>query len=154
MGVADTSAQSAAPGPSLLFRLPRPTYLILIFLVFGITPVALYGGPGEGAPAKISLLTLFYLVPVLAALYIARTSTKIDQDAIRVSAIFGSRTLDWADIRGLSVDGRNVYAVIGNGSVRLPCVRQRDLTIIAAASGGRLPELPLPRIKSAPSRHR
>jgi Bacterial PH domain len=137
-----------------VFRLPKPTYLVLIFLVFGITPLALYGGPGEGSPARISALTLLYLIPVLAAVFIARTSTRVDSSGIRVSAIFGSRMLDWTQVRGLSVTGRNVYAVTEGGSLRLPCVRQRDLTAIAQASGGALPELPEPMVKSAPGRRR
>jgi hypothetical protein len=137
-----------------VFRLPKPTYLVLIFLVLGITPIALYGGPGDGSPARLSPLTLLYLIPILVGFYIARTATQVDETGIRIGAILGSRTLDWSGIEGLSVSGRNVYAVTAQGSLRLPCVRQRDLTAIARASGGRLPELPLPQVKAAPSRRR
>ncbi len=148
------SAATPAPTPIALFRLPRTSYLVLVFLVLGVTPIALYGGAGESPPAKISLLTLLYLLPILAGVYIGRTATRVDAEGITVRAIFGSRRLRWAEVEGLSVTGRNVYAVIDGGAIRLPCVHQRDLTLIAAVSGGHLPELAQPLVKSAPSRRR
>jgi hypothetical protein len=57
-------------------------------------------------------------------------------------------------MRGLSITGRSVYAVLESGSVRLPCVRQGDLAAVARASGGRLPEIPEERPKFAPGRRR
>jgi Bacterial PH domain len=148
------SEDPATTAVGAVFRLPRTTYLVLLFVVVGVTPVALYGGPDGGSPARMSGLTVLYLIPVLIATFIARTSTRVDTTGIRVSAIFGSRTISWSEIRGLSITKRNIYAVLADGSVRLPCVRQRDLSLIAAMSGGRLPELPAPRIKTAPSRRR
>jgi Bacterial PH domain len=136
------------------FRLPRTTYLVFFFLSIGITPVALYGGVDHPLDATISPLTLLYLVPILAVAFIARTSSTVDARGITVRAVFGARTLDWDQMRGLSVTGRSVYAVSDAGSVRLACVRQSDLTAVAAASGGRLPELPPAPVKHAPSAHR
>ena len=136
------------------FRLPRPAYLVVFFLAVGVTPIALYGGTDHPLDATVSPLTLLYLVPILAVVFIARTSSAVDARGITVRAVFGSRTLSWDEVRGLSVTGRNVYAVSDDGSVRLACVRQRDLTAIAAASGGRLPELPPAPVKYAPSGHR
>ena len=135
-----------------MFRVSKIAYGVVLFLAIGVTPVALYGGPGESSAARVSALTLLYLIPVLAALYIARTSTRVDAAGFRVSAIFGSRQIDWADVRGLSVTKRNVYAVLGDGTVRLPCVHQKDLSVIAALSGGRIPLLPSPKVKAAPGR--
>jgi len=57
-------------------------------------------------------------------------------------------------VRGISVTGRNIYAVTDEGAVRLPCVRIRDLARVAAASGGRPPELPQATPKYAPARRR
>jgi hypothetical protein len=145
---------SASEAPTLVFRLPRPAYFVVLFIAIGITPVALYSGPAQGAPAKVSGLTLLYLLPLLAAVFIARTSTRVDATGIRIQAVFGSKRLAWTDLRGISVTGRSVYAVATDGSLRMPCVRQNDLTAIAEASGGRLPELAQPVIKAAPSRHR
>ena len=70
----------------------------------------------------------------LAALYIARTLTLVNADGLLVRAIFGQREVLWSDVRGLSVSGRNIYAVLGDGgALRLPCVRVRDLAAVSAA---------------------
>jgi hypothetical protein len=69
-----------------------------------------------------------------------------------VRAIFGQRAISWSEVRGLSVSGRNIYAVLADGSVRLPCVRVRDLAAISEASGGRLPDIPEVELKPAPGR--
>jgi hypothetical protein len=148
------SEQSAAKIERVSFRVPRTAYLVILFLVAGVSPVALYGGPESQQNATISPLTLLYLVPVLAALFIARTATIVDARGITVRAVFGQRTLPWEQLRGLAVSGRSVYAVSTGGSVRLPCVRQRNLNAVAAASGGRLPELPAEPAKYAPSGRR
>jgi len=145
---------SAAQSRVLVFRLPRPAYFAVGFLAVGITPIALYSGPAEGAPARISALTLLYLAPVLAAAFIARTRTRVDAAGIRITAVFGSRRLGWEELQGISVIGRSIYAVLRDGSVRLPCVRQNDLTAIASVSAGRLPELAPPVLKSAPGKRR
>ncbi len=91
-------------------------------------------------------------MPILAAAFIARTSTRVDRDGIKITAVFGRRRIAWDEIRGIAVSGRSLYAVTAGGSLRLPCVRQRDLSAIALLSGGHLPELPWPKIKPAPGR--
>jgi hypothetical protein len=149
--VSQTSGPAAV---GAVFRLPKMAYGVVLFLLIGVTPIALYGGPSNGSPARISGLTVLYLIPILAGVYIARTSTRVDASGFRVTAIFGSRSIDWADVRGVSIDRRNIYAVLDDGAVRLPCVRQRDLTLIAGLSDGRLPQLPNPVVKTAPARRR
>ena len=136
------------------FRVPRTAYVVILFLVAGMSPVALYGGSENALSARISPLTLLYLVPILAIAFIARTGTVVDARGITVLAIFGRRTLPWPELRGVAISGRNIYAVTDAGSVRLPCVRQTDLAAVAAASGGRLPELPAAPVKHAPSGRR
>ena len=127
------------------FRLSALAYLAVLFLFFCVIPLA-----GAGHPA----LWVLMVIPVLAAAYIARTATFVSEDGIRVRAIFGSRFLPWDEIRGLSTDHRGVYAVIDSGAVRLPCVKFNELHWVAAASGGHLPDLPAPLLKSAPVRRR
>ncbi len=122
------------------------------FLAVGIAPVALYGGAEHPEQAAISPLTLLYIVPILVTIYIARTLTMVNGDGIIVRALFGSRAILWDSVRGLSVSGRSVYAVLADGSVRLPCVRVSDLAAVSAASGGRLPELAEATPKYAPGR--
>ena len=125
------------------FRLPRSAYVVVLFVVLGVTPLV-----------RHPVLAVVYLVPVLVVVFIARAATVVDETAITVRAVFGSRRLPWSEVRGLSVTGRSVYAVTRDGAVRLPCVRMHDLSAIAAASGGHLPTLPEPVPKYAPSKRR
>jgi Bacterial PH domain len=125
------------------FRVPRSAYVVVLFLVLGVTALVQY-------PA----LAVLYLLPILAGVFIARVATVVDERGITVRALFGSKQLPWSELRGLSVTGRSVYAVTRDGAVRLPCVRISDLSAVAAASGGHLPALPEPVSKYAPSRRR
>ncbi|HEY3738129.1 MAG TPA: PH domain-containing protein [Jatrophihabitans sp.] len=152
-----------------VFRLPTLAYLAVLLLIACTVPLA-FAGNGEGTiidhndqvndhssgigGLHVTPLIVLLVIPILAALYIGRTATFVSEDGIRVRAIFGSRTLPWTSIRGLETAERAVYAVIEGGAVRLPCVRLADLHAVAAASGGHLPDLPAPAMKSAPIRRR
>ena len=149
-----------------MFRLPRSAYLVVLFLLFGSLPLAFGDNQSRDATdvvthvhkfagVAVSWFALFLVLPVIAAVYIGRTATFIDPDGIRVRALFGSRRLGWTDIRGLSVSGRSVYAVISGGGVRLPCVRVTDLAELARHSGGHVPQVRDPvSASSRPSRRR
>ena len=143
--------------PTAVFRVPRMAYLVVIFLAAGVWPIALYGGAdsaGYASPARLTPLILLFAVPVVAIVFIARTATIVDGGGMTVRAVFGSRRLPWEQVRGLSVTGRSVYAVLADGSVRLPCVGVANLAAVARASGGRLPKISDPKPKYAPSRRR
>jgi Bacterial PH domain len=156
---------SASPTPaSRTFRLPRSAYLIVLFLVFCTVPLAFgdnsvhdaadaadNGGTGVSG-IHLGPRALLLIIPIAVAFYIARTATTVNANGIKVRALLGSRTLKWAELRGLSVSERSVYAVCVDGAVRLPCVRVGDLAAVAAASDGKLPDLPAPKLKFAPSR--
>lgn len=146
------SPPSASPRVIRTFRLPRVTYLVVLILLFCVAPLALTEQGTEAAPAAIGPQTLLLVIPLLAGVFIARSSTVVGADGITVRLSFGSRTIAWSDIRGLSVSDRSVYAVCREGSVRLPCVRITDLASLSKASGGRLPEVAEPTPKFAPSR--
>lgn len=154
---------SSVPDPvGRVFRLPASAYLVVLFLLFGAVPLAFtessfhFSGSGaeQGPPPFYGWPMAFLLIPLLAAAFIRRTATFVSPAGIRVRAVFGSRRMSWDEVRGLSVDGRSVYAVLADGSVRLPCVRQSDLGAVSRASGGRLPELGDVKPKYAPSRRR
>jgi hypothetical protein len=130
----------AAVSPRV-FRLPRLAYLAVLFLAFGVT-----------ALVQHPIVAVAYVLPAAAAMFVARTATVVSADGITVRALIGHRSLPWADVRGLSVTGRAVYAVAADGAVRLPCVRVSDLAAVAAASGGHLPQVPEATPKFAPSR--
>jgi PH (Pleckstrin Homology) domain-containing protein len=141
-----------APVQSRTFRLPKSAYLAVLFLVFCALPLAFAGDAGEGAKAVYGPRMLFLLIPIVAIVFIARTATIVAEDGIRVRAAFGSRRLRWDELRGLSIEGGSVYGVVADGAVRLPCVRIGDLASVSRLSGGRLPEVPEPTPKYAPSR--
>ncbi len=142
-----------AAGKTITFRLPRSAYLAVLFLLFCSAPLALSADGGdEGGSVGWTWRVALLLIPVLAAVFIARTATIVSATGLRVRAAFGARTLSWDEVRGLSVTGRSVYAVLDDGSVRLPCVRTSDLALIASVSDGRLPDIPAPVRKYAPSR--
>ncbi len=144
-----------APGKSVTIRLPGSAYLAVLFLIFCTAPLALTANGGhEGGPIGWTWRVGLLIIPLLAAVFIARTATIASSQGLRVRAAFGSRMLAWEQVRGLSVSGRAVYAVLDDGSVRLPCVRTADLAVIAGVSGGRLPDIPPPVRKYAPSRRR
>jgi hypothetical protein len=153
---------SAGESTGAVFRLPRTAYLIVLFIAFGTFPLAFTaegfrhdsGGGLVGPPAVVGWQTLLLLVPVVAAVFIARTATFVDGSGIRVRAAFGSRRLDWDEVRGLSVSGRSVYAVLGEGSVRLPCVHVADLAAVSRAAAGHLPPIAAPQPKFAPQKGR
>lgn len=152
----------SAPSPSSLartFRLPRSTYLVVLFVLIGAVPLAFSGAVhalgGESGDVSASTTTdvvlgprlLFLLLPLVAAAFIARTGTHVDADGVIVHALLGTRRLPWDRVRGLSVSGRSVYLVLVDGSVRLPCVRVADLAAVARASAGRLPAIADPVAK-------
>lgn len=150
------------PAPSAVFRLPRTAYLIVLLLAFGVVPIAFtasgfgYDDKGGviGPPADVGWQTAVLIVPVLAAVFIARWATFVDDEGIRVRAAFGSRSLPWDGIRGLMVEDRSVFAVLGDGAVRLPCVHVNQLWQLTRASGGRLPAVASPYLRTPPTKGR
>jgi len=145
---------SSASEPPLrrVYRLPAFAYLAVLFLVVCAAPVALAGSGAKLSSVVVGWRLVFFVIPVLAAVFIARTATIVDRDGLRVRLAFGSHRIAWDDVRGLSVSGRAIYATLADGSMRLPCVQLADLTDLARSSGGRLPELREPTRKYAPAR--
>jgi hypothetical protein len=161
---------SSEPSPSVdrpgrVFRLPRSAYLVVLFLLFGTLPLAFGDSQQHSADqvvthvhrfagVAVSWFAILLVLPVIAAVYIGRTATFVDGDGLRVRALFGSRRLEWSQLRGLSVSGRSVYAVLPGGAVRLPCVRVADLAEVARHSDGHVPQLRDPAPHFAPARRR
>ncbi|MBV9822245.1 MAG: PH domain-containing protein [Actinobacteria bacterium] len=107
------------------------SYLIVAFLALCCTAVV-------HAP----VLALVYLLPLGAALYVARTATVVDATGLHARALLGSRTLPWDQLAGLRLDRSGaVYAVDrAGGQLRLPCVRSTRLDALVAAGAGRIPD--------------
>ena len=148
----------------VVIRLPRTAYLAVVFLVVAAAVVAFGDDHPHGlqdsergvgfAGFAVGWQAVVFVVPLLAIIYIARTATIVTAEGLRVRAVFGSRDLPWDSLRGLSVTGRVIYAVLDDGAVRLPCVRIAHLGPLSRLSGGRLPELADAVPKPAPSRRR
>ncbi len=85
---------------------------------------------------------LVYLVPLAMVVWVLRTRTTADAEALTVRRVLRRRRVPWAEISSLRLsDKSGVRAVLTGGSeVTLPAVRVRDLPLLAAASGGRLPD--------------
>ena len=119
-------------GP-VVIRLPRTSYLVVVFLLIASFAIAFGDTNSHGLRDSVSgdgssgvhvgWPALVLIVPVLVAVFIARTATVVSEDGLRVRALFGSAFFPWDEIRGLSVQCRAVYAVLADGAVRLPCVR-------------------------------
>ena len=124
---------SSPATPRAVFRISPLMILFAFALGICAIPVAF------GAP----YLWLIYLVPVAVVVWTLRTRTVVDTDGMRVRRLVGGRRVPWDAVGGLRVDRRNtVHAVLTEGGeVTLPAVHVRDLPALAAASGGRLPDL-------------
>jgi hypothetical protein len=116
---------------TVTFRLPLTALLGVFGLIVCMTPVA-FGVPG---------LQVLYLVPLALAVWIVRTRTVVDPDTVVTYRVWRSRRIVWSDLAGLRVDDQSrVFAVLRTGDeVGLPAVRARHLPVLAAVSGGRLP---------------
>src|SRR3954451_2932006 len=132
----------------VVIPLPRTSYLVVIFLFFACFTVGFGAHGSQGLRDStghsgfdgfdVGPQTLVFAVPLLVAIFIARTATIVSSDGLRVRALFASRMLRWDEIRGLTVSGRAVYAVVDGGAIRLPCVRLAHLCPISPISGGRV----------------
>jgi hypothetical protein len=128
--------------PTVTFRLPLTALIGVFGLLVGMTPVA-FGAPG---------LQVLYLVPLALAVWLMRIRTVAGPETIVAYRVWGSRQITWSDLAGLRIDDRSrVWAVLrGRDEVRLPVVRARDLPVLAAISGGRLPD-PLAQVDERPA---
>ncbi|MCW2529653.1 MAG: hypothetical protein JWM76_4513 [Pseudonocardiales bacterium] len=104
----------------------------------------LFFGLGITVFVRSPFLLLLYVLPLLAAVFIARRGTAVDKNTIVVTAVFGRQTVAWADVTGLFVNGRDgISAVSGDGSaLRLPYVRARHLPVLSEITEGTVPALP------------
>ncbi|MGH3887822.1 MAG: PH domain-containing protein [Pseudonocardiaceae bacterium] len=117
---------------TVTFRRPLTALIGVFGLVVCMTPVA-FGLPG---------LQVLYLVPLGVAIWVVRSRTVVGPDTVVVHRVLGSQRVQWSELKGLRMDDRSrVWAVLLDGEeLALPAVRARDLSLVAAASRGRLPD--------------
>lgn len=133
---------SVTESVTVTFRLPLTALIGVCGLIVCMTPVA-FGAPG---------LQVLYLVPLALTVWLVRTRTVISPETLVAYRVGGTWQITWSDLAGLRIDDRSrVWAVLrGGDEVRLPMVRARDLPVLAAISGGRLPD-PLTEIGERPA---
>ncbi|MFC9894441.1 PH domain-containing protein [Nocardia sp. NPDC127579] len=131
-----TSAAESATGGSeaKVIRIPQTTYIAVVVLFFGV--FFFFAGWPIG-------LWWLLLLPVAAAWWIARTRTTVSDAGLDLRTVFGSRHLDWAELKGVSIPKRGyVRAHLSDEStVKLPAVGYDRLRALIDASGGRIPDL-------------
>ncbi|MDQ2707852.1 MAG: PH domain-containing protein [Actinomycetota bacterium] len=126
---------SAPDSVPVVFRISPLNLLATVALALCATPVA-FGAPW---------FWLVYLVPVGLAGWVLRVRTTAGPDDLVARGALRATRVPWADISALRLRSSRtrsrVSAVLRNGSeLPLPAVHVRDLPLLAAASGGRLPD--------------
>ena len=121
---------SAAP-TAVRVRTPRTALVAVLVLAICVLPLA------SSAP----WLAVLWLLPVAVLAWVLRAGVDADRDGLTVRALLGSRRLPWREVAGLRVGPRGRLSAVlrAGGAVRLPVLRPRHLSLVAAASGGRLP---------------
>ncbi len=89
----------------------------------------------------VPLTAPLLVIPVLASAMIVRLRTVADDQTVTVRTLLGSRTVDWADIKGLRfVKSSWARAELTCGEdMRLPAVTFATLPLLAEVSRGRVP---------------
>lgn len=117
--------------PEVILRLPLTSLIGVFWLIVCITPVAL----------AVSGLQVLYLLPLALTVWLVRTRTVAGPETVVAYRVWGRRQMTWLDLSGLRIDDRSrVWAMLHDGEeVLLPVARARDLPVLSAISGGRLP---------------
>lgn len=83
----------------------------------------------------------FLVIPIMVSVAIVRLRTVAGRDAVTVRGLSGSRTIPWEEIEGLRFT-KSAWArarLHGGEEVTLPAVTFSTLPLLAAVSGGRVP---------------
>ncbi|WP_280466251.1 PH domain-containing protein [Nocardia brasiliensis] len=125
----DTGSASTAT----VIRIPRLAFLgvfILLMCMFFMF---------VGWPAGLWPLLL---IPVAVAVWVQRTQTTVSDAGLDLRTVFGSRHLDWSQLKGVRIPKRGyVRADLVDGTeVKLPAVSYDRVRDLAAASHGWIPD--------------
>lgn len=148
----DHTADTAVPidaGDRVVFKHPRIALLGVALFAVCLAPIVgpwtvgrSIDGTAAGAGAAV-LGWILLIVPILLALWVLRVRTVVDSAGVRSVRVLSATTSSWDELAGIRI-GRNgaVHAVRTDGSeVRLPAVTISQLPRVAAASGGRIPDV-------------
>lgn len=117
-----------------VIRIPRLGHIGVLILLFCVA-FPFFGWP--------KVLWVLFVIPAAVALWIERSRTTVSETGLDLRTAFGSRHLDWAQIKGLRIPKRGfVRAHLADESeVTLPAVSYDRLRDLIAASNGRIPDL-------------
>ncbi len=133
-----------APRPATFRAVPTVSLVALGFLALCLSPIAFQGGPWF----------LLFVGPVVLAVWVVRSRTRVDVDGLHVRRLVGTRSLPWTEVSTLRLAERGwVRAVPEQGDeVALRGIRVRDLGRVGQASGGRI-SAPTPAEAEAAAEH-
>lgn len=116
-----------------VIRIPRLAHLGVFLALFCVA------FPFFGAP---KVLWFLFVIPIVLAVWVERTRTTVSDNGIDTRTLFGSRHLDWADVRGLKIPKRGYLRLhlADDTDVTLPAVGYDRLPDLVAASNGRIPD--------------
>jgi Bacterial PH domain len=126
------STDDPPPEPTkVVLRISRMAHFASGFGALGLLALVL------AVPYTAPLLA----IPVIASVLIERLRTVADANVVTARTLLGSRTIDWADIKGLRfVKGSWAHAELTSGEdLRLPAVTFSTLPLLAEVSDGRVP---------------
>jgi hypothetical protein len=122
----------SSPAGPVRIRTSRSGLLAVVALAVCTLPLA------SSAP----WLAVLWLLPIGVGAWVLRSGVDVDPDGLIVRALLGSRRVRWDDVAGLRAEpsGRLAVVLREGGAIRLPTVRARHLPLLAAGSGGRVPD--------------
>lgn len=130
---ADGNRFALAPGKQVIKVAPMAYFgcafglFIVLFLVLA-------------APLALGWLLL---IPLFGFYWVARVRTIVDEDGVIARAPFATTTVPWSKVAGIRFRNRKwARLVLTDGKeVALPNVGFKQIRLVAAASGGRIPDL-------------
>lgn len=116
-----------------VIRIPRLGHLGVFLLLFSVA-FPFFGWP--------QVLWFLFAIPIAAAWWVERTRTTVSAAGLDLRTAFGSRHIDWPQVRGLRIPKRGFVRVhlVDDSEVALPAVSYDRLKDLVAASGGRIPD--------------
>ncbi|WP_332839134.1 PH domain-containing protein [Nocardia bovistercoris] len=114
-------------------RVPRLALLGVVVLLLGVFFFVV------GAPL---LLGWLLVLPIAVAAWVLRTRTQVSESGLDLRTVFGSRHVDWSQVKGLRIPKRGFVRLHldDDSEVRLPAVGYERLRDLIDASDGRIPD--------------
>lgn len=114
----------------LVFRFTGSAYVAIAFVVMCASFV------GFASP----WLTVVYLLPIGAFVWVFRTRTEVDADKLVIRRVLTRTVLPWSRVASLRVADKGWIRAVrtDGGEIALPTVRTRHLPAVALISRGRI----------------